>query len=222
MKSLFPRIVCWSLLSAALAWAVLAVFDLGGQRRLFHAEGAELLSDYNTPRACASATDPYHPCTVKDVDACYPALAYAIVRIFPENVSGGIALTLLMSVIYLCSLAAILKEKGQPTSALKAWPNALPVVACAVSAPMLFTMERGNLVILAASGVAFFCAYYDSASKSLRIAAAFALALAVALKIVPIIFAILMFLPSDKEKRARRIGACALMSVPCSLFLFPF
>lgn len=230
MKPRISRFVCWALLIATFVWIILAIFDSFGQRRVFHVEGAEFLSDYTTPRACASADDPYRPCVVKDVDACYPALAYAILRIFPECVSSGVVLTLLMTVIYICSLTAISRWKGQPPSALKSWDVALPVVVCAVSAPMLFTMERGNLVILSAAGAIFFCVFYDSASRFLRVVAAFALALAVMLKIAPIVFALLMFIPSGNgreglSRRCLRFDVSFLLTLFFSLlvlFFVPF
>lgn len=208
--------LCWTLLAAAIVWGCLAAFDLAGQRRLFHVGGEELLSDYDTPRMCAIADDAYHPGVVKDVDACYPAIAYAIVRAFPEGHAGGVLLTGLMTAAFLLALLAIRRDF-------------LAVSVCAFSAPMLFTIERGNLVILAAAGVAFFIAFYDSPRKGLRVFAAFALAAAAALKITPAVFAVLYLFPSrtsDNQlawRLAMDVRSLLLFAAfSAALFIIPF
>ena len=196
--------LCWAVLAAAIAWGCLAAFDLAGQRRLFNVGGKEFLSDYDTPRMCAVAEDAYHPGEVKEVDACYPALSYAIVRAFPEGRGGGLLLTGLMTAVFLLALLAVRRD-------------VLAVSACAFSAPMVYTLERGNLVILAAAGVAFFIAYYDSSRKVFRVFAAFALSVAVALKLTPAVLVVLYLLP--RRSCDNQLGWRSAMDVR-SLLLF--
>lgn len=216
MKLHLNRMLCWAVLAAAIAWGCLATFDLAGQRRLFNVGGKEFLSDYDTPRMCAVAEDAYHPGEVKEVDACYPALSYAIVRAFPEGRGGGLLLTGLMTAVLLLALLAVRRDF-------------LAVSVCALSAPMFFTIERGNLVILAAAGVAFFIAFYDSPRKGLRVFAAFALAAAVALKLTPAVFAVLYLLPrrsNDNQlvwRLAMDVRSLLLFAAfSAALFIIPF
>jgi hypothetical protein len=79
-----------------------------------------------------------------------------------------------------------------------------------------FSIERGNLIILAAACSCLFLCYYNSPKRSERIFAGIALALAINLKIYPVIFGFLYF----ERKQYKEIFFAALMT---SIFFFlPF
>lgn len=79
------------------------------------------------------------------------------------------------------------------------------------SSIFLFTIERGNLIILTVAGINYFLVFYDSESKWLQRLGLFCLCFAAALKIYPVLFGVLLLV----EKRYKDIALCVL----CGLIL---
>ena len=82
------------------------------------------------------------------------------------------------------------------TSALN---KTLLMILLSFSFPVLFALERGNLINLAFALSVFFCAFYNDESFIKRNMAYIALAIAVSIKIYPAIFGLLVL----KEKKIR-------------------
>lgn len=75
----------------------------------------------------------------------------------------------------------------------------------------LFTIERGNLIILTVACINYFLAFYDSESLWLRRLGLFCLCFAAALKIYPVLFGVLLL----ADKRYKDIAFCLV----CGLIL---
>lgn len=83
--------------------------------------------------------------------------------------------------------------------------NVLVGMAICVSYPMLFTIERANIVLIAALAVMIFVFYYDSESKIKKEVALISLAFAAGLKITPAIFGLLLIYNKDWKAAIRAI-----------------
>ena len=84
------------------------------------------------------------------------------------------------------------------------------------SAPMLFTLERANLIIVALIFMIFFCTYYKSDEKILRHFSFLSLAIAASIKIYPAILGLLLI----RDKRWKDTIICIIYGI--LLFFTPF
>ncbi len=92
-----------------------------------------------------------------------------------------------------------------------------PVLAV-FSSPMIFMVDRGNLVILTLLFCAIFVAYYRSENPVLRQIAYICLALAAATKIYPVVLGLLVV----KEKKWKPIVACVIYGLAFCILPFFF
>lgn len=89
-------------------------------------------------------------------------------------------------------------------------------IVVAMSGPLLFTIERGNIIILAFAMLLVFFAFYDSEKKWQRYVAYVALAVSASVKIYPALFGILILL------KRRYKEAAITMIIGIIVFLTPF
>lgn len=166
--------------------------------------------------------DPY-----ADMNSNYPALACLVYKflfhIVPTEYYGvdGFDLRtnqmamvgfILYNVVSLCFAAFIIREKLE----LKSRVTSLAILAVFISAPFMFTLERGNLILIAFILTLFFCLFYESENKYVREAACLCLAIAAAIKIYPAIFGLLL-IRKRKWKEAFRTVIYGIL-----LFVVPF
>lgn len=207
------RFVLYAEVAAFVLWLPLAVMDWGGQRQLFYSQGTELLSDYWMPRTCVVEGYSDAAGAVPDGesgwvdgrmyvaarDRCYPAAALMPFLAFPQDWSGAWAWTVLQAVL-LVSVLCLVARSASPL-----------LLVC--SMPILFNLERGNPICLAAAGVAVFLAWYRSPHRWQRIVAALGLSCATCFKISPVLLGLLYLRERDWES----IGYCILF---CSVIFF--
>lgn len=215
------RIFSVALLVAFAVWAVCAAFGLAGQRTLFFREGRELLSDFWMPRTCAETgyrTDPVERLPVfagvkqsgwvdgemhvAQHDRCYPAVAVVPMRIFPRTWTGAWIWSACVTLLFIASLCLVSRNW---------WPLVL-----LASMPVVFNVERGNPVGIAAACCGLFLSGYRSERKGVRIAAALALSVAACLKISPVLLGALYL----RERDWRSILWCVVFS--SVLFFVPW
>ena len=199
-------------------WLLLATFDLCGQRQLFFRGGDELLSDFWMPRTCVEvgyrvAEGETFPTfaglpqsgwvdgemRVAQHDRCYPATAIVPMKVFPRTWCGAWLWTVSIAIVFVGALCWIARSW---------WP-----ILLLGAMPVLFNLERGNPIGVAAACVGVFLAGYRSPRKGVRIVAALALSLATCLKISPVVLGVLYF----RDKDWRGIGWCVVFS---SVFFF--
>lgn len=70
--------------------------------------------------------------------------------------------------------------------------NTLLIASLILSGPMLFLLERGNILLIVIAFTMLFCALYDSENKYLRYIGYVSLAIAAAIKIYPAVFGLLL------------------------------
>lgn len=166
--------------------------------------------------------DPY-----VDMNSNYPALACLIYKflfhIVPVEHYGGDGFNLrnvqtsmvgfmLYTMICLYFTAFIIREKLE----LKNRSASLAILVVFISAPFMFTLERGNLILVAFILTMFFCLFYESENKYIREIAYLCLAIAAAIKLYPAIFGLLI-IKKRKWKAAVRTTAYGIL-----MFVVPF
>ena len=88
--------------------------------------------------------------------------------------------------------------------------------AMATSAPFIFNLERANLIWIPVAGIMLFLAWYETESVWKRGAALLALSVAIAFKLTPGVFALLLL----KDRRWKGLTAVAVLSA--ALIFAPF
>lgn len=87
------------------------------------------------------------------------------------------------------------------------------LVSLLLSGPLIFTIERGNVILMAVAFALIFYKYYDHPSFKMRLLSYFALAISIAIKIYPAFFGLLVI----SKKRYKEFALLVLIS-----FLFTF
>ena len=83
------------------------------------------------------------------------------------------------------------------------------LVLLVMSAPFLYEMQRGNILLLCVPLVLFFVKYYDSDKLWLRVLAIIAIGLAAGIKIYPIMLGFMIV----KDKRWKQLGICVILGL---------
>lgn len=197
------RLWIWFLLAGAV-WTLLFAFVPGTRQELvFYGNENDRFCDYWIPRECAASVTTYRPDTVPRLDACYPPLGYVIAGVFPRDKwIGGLlfdisALVLLMGAVFCCA-------KGTK------WNRVGWAVASSMLGQTLLALGVANQILLAAAGVCMFFAWHAKDDWR-RLVALVALSVAVALKISPALFSLLLV----RDRRWRDLSVVAV----CSLVL---
>lgn len=86
------------------------------------------------------------------------------------------------------------------------------------SSIFLFSIERGNLIILTVAGINYFLAFYDSESIWLRRIGLFCLCMAAVLKIYPVVFGVLLL----ADRRYKDIAFCVVCGLVLAFVPFLF
>lgn len=119
----------------------------------------------------------------------------------PFGMVSYMFLLLLMSLLFWHSLYKLNKKKY-----LSSWS----FVLLFFSSIFIFSIERGNLIILSAACINYFLAFHEDTNKKKVYFALFSLVIATILKIYPAIFGLLLL----REKRYRDILFCFAIGIP--------
>lgn len=133
----------------------------------------------------------------------YPAFCFLIWSVMysaiPEPFRGMSALelrayqwTLLGFVLVLLATVICMWELLKKSYGRSSVENAVFALSMILSGPMLFAIERGNIILLAFVSIFVFGLYYNSANKYLRYLSYIALAISAAVKIYPALFGMLI------------------------------
>ena len=210
-----------ALVAAAVVWGACAYWNVGGQRKLFVAEGELFLNDYFMPWKCAhegfrqSAPDIEYESPdgrtlrMGSVDRCYPAFALLPYLALPYSLGAAVAFSAVCAGLFLLSLVIV----GRGSAGF---------LALAGSMPFIFTVERGNPVFISAACVGLFLAWWDSESRRRRIVAALCLAVATVMKISPVLLGLLYLFPREKRTPRDWTSVFIAASTVVVLFLVPW
>lgn len=167
------------------------------------------------------------------IGSIYPPLAYVIFYIFSrflsesqvdfisvgnlngasirETQGGRLAITVFLMLVFLLLILIL-------TSCIKEKPlvkNGIIISIC-FSAPVYYTIERGNILILSMVFTLIFCITYNTPNKVMRETGYISLAIAAGIKIYPAILGIILI----KERRYKETIRCVIYGL--IFFLLPF
>jgi hypothetical protein len=201
-----------------IAFAVgLLMNPLGIQRHIFIMGMADMFADFLNLLRYIAERDPYFNTRGDYCEKIYPPMIYMILYPFSQldnfstmlwrnifnsrmAVMSCFAFTGFSVYLLLIAMSQIMKKYSVPF---------IMLISLCLSYVFVFSVERANVVILSAACVGFFICNYDSADKRKRIWAAISLAVAVTLKIYPILFGFLYL----AKKQYREMFFCALVTL---------
>ncbi|MBR5773681.1 MAG: DUF2029 domain-containing protein [Clostridia bacterium] len=117
--------------------------------------------------------------------------------------------SVIVVVLFFLALGALMKNRCNGEKALVA-------LFCMLSAPFLFLIDRGNILVLSLVFAMLFVAYYDHKCRWVRELALICLAFSISIKIYPVVFAVLLL----NEKRYKELIRAAIYTL--IVFFLPF
>lgn len=189
----------------------------------FYYDKNDYFMDFFNPIKFAASDNPYQ---FKEMGAIYPPIAYVIFntlgRYLPgiENLTAfeirstqfGMIEYIIFILVCLCSLFYLMNKHLCSNEYRKLFF----LGALLFSAPMLYLIERGNILLLVVVLILFYTLYSDSKNAGLKEAAIICLALAASIKIYPAVLGLILISRRQYILAAR----CTLYGV--IFFCFPF
>lgn len=165
---------------------------------------------------CLVEEEPYRPVNMQPRDACYPPIAYCLIKCFPLTSCGE---SFYVAFLFLGLLAGLVfflwqRERRQMLLCIGAVVMTIPFA----SGPL-----RGNPSAWAAGALFVFLAWFDAEAMWKRMVAAVALGFATSLKVTPVVYGLLYLrgrLTVPEKWPKEDIFVAALSGV--MLFAIPF
>lgn len=204
--------------------------SLSNQFHIFIQQMGDFLADFTNVVGYSGMKDPYNNEVYTGLsNKNYPPLAYLIAWCFSRlvNIQGyydsGYFLTIryepLFMIMFMIMLEIVVLLEYEILTQMKEGSRGIKIGCSLViifSQPMIFTLERGNFLILTELAVIVYIAYHDSKVAWKRELALICLGLAFGLKLTPALLGVLL-LYDKKWKESMR---CAIYGI--LFFLLPF
>ncbi len=167
-----------------------------------------------------------NPYAFVDLGAFYPPLCYLLYKgvllfVPPGDVTDRFLIRgnqVLLVLFFLLTFAMLFFFAAMVADKINSKTKYVLGFCLILSFPMLYEIERGNIILLTFVLLMFFVFYKDSDSKVIRELSLIALAVSAAIKIYPALFGVLLFF--DEKRDYKRIARLILYGV---LFFFvPF
>ena len=232
-RKTFHFVLIIALLVTLLIWTV-GIFKggtTGSQFGLFFLRGKDFLADFTNVVGYSAELNPYYSAYYSGAgEKAYPPLSYLIMYpfsrlvnihdYFERNYFLDMYQEPLLLIMYILTTVVIIAAvyetvRHHTTGDRKA--KIMTGFALILCGPMIFSVERGNQIILATLMVMVFLLNYDSRDKKKRILASLCLAVAASLKIMPAILGILLVIDKKRWRDAFRTVLFGLL-----VFLVPF
>ncbi len=198
------------------------LFDpLGNQFNVFFAKTDNLFADFFNVQLYISEWDPYHNTLNGLAEKNYLPIVYCFFKLFSGFYDYSTATltdcyastTAMFSCMMLVVFFVLLMYHSLSKLITFNWAMKFIIFFSSI---LLFSIERGNVILLCAAFMFYFLALKDSVDKRIRIFALVCLCLACLMKVYPAILGIYLL----KEKRYKAIVCCAIF---CIAFAFiPF
>lgn len=220
-KNKYKIFVCLSFAISIMFW-VAAMITRGETLSIyFSCDPTNSYMDYFNMLSNIEGLNPYY------ANANYPALAFVIWRFlyrmvpWTESNSDGFFLRDAMAaevgfILFLIFCIVMIWELVKYCSRDMKIYNILFPISLIISGPLLFTIERGNIIILSFIFSFIFVLLYDSEKKWVRYFGYFSLALAAGIKIYPALFGLLVV----SKKRYKE--SLHLIIIGIIVFVLPF
>lgn len=201
----------------------LIICPLGTQLNVFFAKTDNLLADFFNVQIYIADWDPYHNTVNGLGEKCYLPFTYLFLELFNGvfNYSGAslhdcyTSFTAMMSCLLFMIVSLFLFFHSM--TCLTEIPSKLKFVLL-LSSVILFSFERGNIIILCAALICYFLAYKDSECSWLRLFSLVCLCIVSIIKVFPVIFGLYLL----KEKRFKDISFCVVVSLFLAFVPFLF
>ncbi|MBR5648277.1 glycosyltransferase family 87 protein [Pseudobutyrivibrio sp.] len=186
----------------------------------FFPNSVDCFMDHFNMLALLNNPDPYY------LKASYPAMCFLLLRIVHiylpidiQAIEPGLVLrenSIAMFVFCVIVVVALYLLAIMFGKALGNENSKLNVLILLLSGPVLFTLQRGNILLIAFIFLLYYCLHYDSDDKKKRYLAYFALAFAASIKVYPALFGLLTL----KKKRYKETIHLAIIGF--LMFILPF
>lgn len=208
-----------------ITFFILCKSGLKQQQGIFFNNENDYFMDFFNHIKYSNERDPYNCTYLPLCEKTYPPLSYLLLypltKLFDySNQLPGSARTTqfgIMSVVVFLVFASVLfaiilyeLKNGYKTIRF------FTVLAIFMSGIMLFSLERANIIFLSAISLAFFIINYNNENRIFRELSYIALAVAIALKIYPVIFGVILLY----NKQFKEIGRLIMYTI-ITIFL-PF
>lgn len=227
------RLFWMTTLLSIIAWFIaLVVSPQGSQLNLFFLRMGDFWADATNTTGYVSDLDPYYNIVNGLQNHNYPPLAYvfyyllAHISISPLE-AGNTFLTyyyqpiwtmVFIIILFLVLISFYIVCENQFKSGFR-FDAVMIIISLLFSGPMLFAIERGNIIIVSALAVAVYIFYYDSSCKLKKEIALVSLAVATAIKLSPLILGVLLIYKKDWWAIGRLVVYGLIFMVP-PFFLF--
>ena len=220
--TLFIKLFWIIIVLSFVAWLVDLIFNpQGHQLDLFHIRMRDFWGDATVVTYFVNERNPYQHSGTN-----YPPLPYLLYYVFacvsripdggyPQYYYQAIwtLVFVLFSFIVLGILWHICAKNIRSESNIDAMMMGL---SFCISGPMLYTIERGNVILVSILATAIFVFYYDSKCKWKKEVALISLAIAVDIKVAPAVFGALLICNKDWQ------AICRTLLYTILLFILPF
>lgn len=201
----------------------LIIFPLGNQLNVFFLKTNNLFADFFNVQIYIADWDPYHNTVNGLGEKCYMPFTYLILEIFNGffNYSGanlsdcyGSSTAMMSCVLFMVVQLFLFYHSmnclGTISSTLK--------FILLLSSVVLFSVERGNVIVLCAALICYFLAFKNSKEKWLRLFALLCLCVVSIIKIYPVLLGLYLL----KDKRYKDIAICVCLSLVLAFVPFLF
>jgi len=211
-----------------LLWMVFLFMGgaLSNQFSIFYGDSGNFIADSSNVAGYSSGRDPYHNLVYGLGEKAYPPLTYVIMyfvsrivdaqsyAIRDESYFGIVAdfKYLAIFLVFIIIIMILMYTLIQVTKKGKMSIKIMTALALCCSAPMLYSIERGNTIIFTVLLCMFYLFYYNSENKILKELALIALACAAGFKMTPALLGI-MLLYNKQFKDAARTAVYGIIIV---------
>ena len=220
-KKAFEIIFFSTVVFSFLLWLLYIFIDgsSSAQFNIFFQRCEDFMADSSNVLGYSANRDPYHNLVYGLEEKAYPPLTYVIMYVMSRVVNANsfvdsensyyyisdnlqyFALIFIFAILIVIVMYTLILVTKQGKMSVKI----MTAVALCCSAPMLYSIERGNTIILTVILCMVFLFYYNSENKVLREFALIALAIATAFKITPALLGIMLLYNKQFKEAARTV-----------------
>jgi len=220
-KTAFEIIFIAAVMLSFLLWIAYICIDGSSspQFNMFFQRCEDFMADSTNVLGYSAGRDPYRNLLHGLEEKAYPPLAYVIMYLISRIVDVSAIVERDNNYFYICNnvqfltiiliitiiTVLIMYTLIQVTKKGKMSVKIMTAMALCCSAPMLYSIERGNTIILTVILCMFFLFYYNSENKVLRELALIALAVAAAFKMTPALLGIMLLYNKQFKEASRTV-----------------